>query len=113
MTMDKALEHSPDTHPRTSQLFIAEESQHQSTVGDFVSAEEIAKRPPPEHVVEDIVIRGGVSLLAAESGTGKSFLALSLGAAVSEGRPWSGRDVTHGRACRMRLSSRSRSSSSS
>ena len=67
-----------------------------STVGDFISAEDIAKTPPPEHVVEDVVVRGGVTVMAAESSAGKTFVGMSIGGAVSEGTEWHGRDVTRG-----------------
>lgn len=67
-----------------------------STVGDFISAEDITKAPPPEHVVEDMVIRGGITLMSAESGVGKTFVVMSISGAVCEDTNWYGRDVTHG-----------------
>lgn len=62
----------------------------------FTQAAEIVKRPPREHVVEDIVVRGGVSVLAADAGIGKSTLILGMGAAVSDASQWCGRDVVNG-----------------
>ena len=45
-----------------------------SPVGDFVSAATLAAEPPPVCVIEDAVYRGGVTVLAGESGAGKSFV---------------------------------------
>ena len=53
--------------------------------------------PAPVEIVEGVVCADQLAVLAAESGTGKTFVLLSLGAAVADGVGW------HGRAVRGRL----------
>ncbi|MGH9320442.1 MAG: AAA family ATPase, partial [Vicinamibacteria bacterium] len=67
-----------------------------STVGEFISARELAREAPRECIVEDAVYRDGITVLAGESGSGKSFVVADMGAAVSEGHRWHGRDVIQG-----------------
>jgi hypothetical protein len=47
--------------------------------------------PSPVEIIEGILWQGCITMLPAESGSGKTFVALDLGAAVSEGTPWHGR----------------------
>ena len=67
-----------------------------SFVGDFISAATVAEESAPDCVIEDLLYRGGITVLAGESGSGKSFVILDAGTAVSEGRTWHDRNVTHG-----------------
>ncbi|MPY89611.1 MAG: AAA family ATPase, partial [Luteitalea sp.] len=62
----------------------------------LVNGNETKKRPYPRAVVEGMVWERFVTLLAAESGTGKSFLMLSAAGAVAYGVPWCGRSVEQG-----------------
>jgi hypothetical protein len=55
-----------------------------------------APGPVHEHLVEDLVTRGEVCMLAGPSGSGKSFLTISLGMAVARGIPFFGRQVMQG-----------------
>ncbi len=52
--------------------------------------------PAPVEIVEGVVCADQLAVLAAESGTGKTFVLLSLGAAVADGVGWHGRAVEAG-----------------
>lgn len=53
-----------------------------------------AHRDPPKYLVQDLIPAASVAMLLADSGAAKSWLALSLAAAISEGKPWLGRFAT-------------------
>jgi hypothetical protein len=59
---------------------------------DFVAAMD-----PPSRLVKGLLSVGGVSVLYGESGVGKSFVALDIGAAVAAGAPWMGRATEKGK----------------
>lgn len=62
----------------------------------FAPADAVIAATPPVAVVEGIAWAGQITVAVAESGAGKTFLALSVGAAVSGGRPWFGRRTERG-----------------
>jgi AAA domain len=61
-----------------------------------VPAKAIIAEPRPVEIVGGIAWAGRVGVLVAESGAGKTFVALSLAGAVSDGTPWFGRPVRQG-----------------
>ena len=50
----------------------------------------------PDDVIEGIAAAGKITVIASESGAGKTFALLSMAAAVSDDRPWHGRLVEQG-----------------
>ena len=62
----------------------------------LLTAAEIMATPPPVEIVEDIAWAGCLTVLVSESGVAKTFVLLSVAAAVSDGVPWLGRDVRRG-----------------
>lgn len=62
----------------------------------FRPAAEWVAEPAPESIVEGILWAGAVTILAGESGAGKSFVAEDLGAAVVDGATWHGRATERG-----------------
>lgn len=52
--------------------------------------------PQHEYLVEDLITRHELSMLAGPSGSGKSFLAIDLAMAVARGVDWMGRRVERG-----------------
>lgn len=52
---------------------------------------------PPEYIVDGLLERQGVLLLAGDSATSKSIICLDLAAAIITGRQWLGRPVKAGR----------------
>jgi hypothetical protein len=62
----------------------------------FRAALDVIYDPPPVAIVEGIAWADCVSVLAAESGAGKTFVLIDLAAAVSAGLSWYGRDTTAG-----------------
>lgn len=52
--------------------------------------------PQHEYLVEDLITRGELSMLAGPSGSGKSFLAIDLAMSVARGLDWMGRRVERG-----------------
>lgn len=47
----------------------------------------------PHQIVEDLLVRGQVSLVAAQPNTGKSAFVLDLAAHIARGAPWRGKQV--------------------
>ncbi|MCC7181168.1 MAG: AAA family ATPase [Acidobacteria bacterium] len=62
----------------------------------FQSAAGIISEPAPDPIVEGAVWENCLTVLAAESGAGKTFVQIDLSAAVSAGTPWHGRDTQQG-----------------
>jgi hypothetical protein len=62
----------------------------------FVRLREIELTTDVQHLVEDLLPKRGVGVIAGHSGTGKSFLASSLAAAIAMNRPFGGRHVEGG-----------------
>jgi hypothetical protein len=61
-----------------------------------LSADEAMQTAPPTEIVESVAWAGCITVLVAESGGGKTFIALDLAAAVSAGLSWHGRSLTPG-----------------
>jgi hypothetical protein len=49
-----------------------------------------------EQLVEDILTKGGLSVIYGESNSGKSFLACDMGCSIATGTPWLGRRTVAG-----------------
>ncbi len=62
-----------------------------------ISIGEFASRPPPEWIVKGVLPKAEVAVLYGESGSGKSFMALDIAAAIARGIPWRGQRVRQGR----------------
>lgn len=63
----------------------------------FQSVEEFCARPPMSWMVDGVLPKAELGVLFGESGSGKSFLALDMAAAIAQGLPWRGREVGKGR----------------
>jgi hypothetical protein len=72
----------------------AEEAEPSGLVA--VPAGQVIESPPPIEIVQGLVWAGAVTLAVAEAGAGKTFVALAVGAAICEGRPWCGRRIRQG-----------------
>ncbi len=59
-----------------------------------VRALDLLDTPAPASIVADIANAGQVTVLPSESGAGKTYVVLDLGAAVSDDVPWHGRAVS-------------------
>lgn len=59
-------------------------------------ASEIIESPSPAEIAEGIAWAGCITIVAAESGAGKTFVQLDLAAAISAGLPWHGRQTLQG-----------------
>lgn len=62
----------------------------------FQAAAGIIGEPAPDPIVEGALWENCLTVLAAESGAGKTFVQIDLSAAVSAGTPWHGRDTQQG-----------------
>jgi hypothetical protein len=61
-----------------------------------LSADETIALAPPAEIVEGVAFSNCVTILASESAAGKTFLLLSMAAAVADGVAWMGRATEHG-----------------
>jgi hypothetical protein len=62
----------------------------------FARADAVIQTPRPVAIVDGIAWAGCLTVVASESGTGKTFVLLSLAAHVSSDVPWLGRAVHQG-----------------
>lgn len=62
----------------------------------FAWADVSADTAPPHQVVQELLVRGTLSLVSAQPNTGKSALMLDLAAHVARGEPWRGLQVEQG-----------------
>jgi uncharacterized protein YjhX (UPF0386 family) len=74
----------------------AEPSPQQRPHLQFRSAVDVIAEPRRRAVVEGLAFQDSLTMLVSESGAGKTFVALSLAAHVSQGRRWFGRRVRGG-----------------
>jgi hypothetical protein len=63
----------------------------------IVSANVLSRRPPGEWLIKGILPRADVIVLFGASGSGKSFVALDLAAAIAQGIDWRGHKSIKGR----------------
>src|SRR5262245_19908924 len=61
-----------------------------------IRATELVYARPPLEIIEGIAWAGGVTLMVAESGVGKTCIGLDQAGAVSDGTAWHGRFVERG-----------------
>ena len=66
------------------------------TMLDTIWADDIELNLHEEQLMEGLLPRTGIGVLYAESGAGKTFVAIDLACHVATGRAWRGRDVTQG-----------------
>jgi hypothetical protein len=71
----------------------AERGQRFAVIPD----DQFMQRPAPEWIVKGVVPRAELMVLFGESGSGKTFAALDIFAAVARGVPWRGCRVKQGR----------------
>ncbi|HEV2071088.1 MAG TPA: helicase RepA family protein [Acidimicrobiales bacterium] len=78
-----------------------EERQHRATALEreearLVTFDAMATRPPPEWLVDDLLVAGSSAVLYSPPSVGKSFVALDIAACVATGTWWHGRAVRQG-----------------
>lgn len=64
---------------------------------EVISAAEFSARPSPSWIVKGVLPKAELVVLFGESGSGKSFIALDIAAAIDRGLPWRGHRVRQGR----------------
>ena len=76
-----------------------EESDSQTLKAKFVvePAHEFSLRPAPRWIVKDILPKAELAVLYGDSGSGKTFFALDLCAAIALGQEWRGKKVHQGK----------------
>jgi RecA/RadA recombinase len=57
---------------------------------------DVVNLPATEWLVKEVIPKGALAILYGPSGGGKSFVAVSLAAAIAAGRPWCGYDTASG-----------------
>lgn len=62
-----------------------------------IPAHEFMMRPPPAWIVKGVIPQAELVVLFGESGSGKSFVALDIAAAIARGRDWRGHRTKPGR----------------
>lgn len=92
-----ALEAADDFQPLPDQPVVGIPVTDKPARFTFQPAAEFTSRPPPAWIVKGVLPKAELVVLFGESGSGKSFIALDLGAAIARGVEWRGRRVRQGR----------------
>lgn len=61
-----------------------------------VHISDVARRPPPEWLVHELLPRSDLAMLYGQPGAGKSYIALDLAFAISTGEKWGGLETQAG-----------------
>ena len=56
----------------------------------FTKSTDLYKDPPPEPIIKNLLYKGGLGVLIAAYGKGKTFFSLDMGIHVALGKPWWG-----------------------
>jgi hypothetical protein len=64
-----------------------------SVLPEIFTEDDLSRIPDPEHLIEDVIDKGTLVYLVAESGKGKSFLALDWAAHIANGEDWQDYDT--------------------
>jgi hypothetical protein len=65
---------------------------------ELFTFKDLAKMPRPQWLIRGVLIEGIASVLSADSGSFKSFVALDMALSIATGRNWQGREVKQGGA---------------
>lgn len=63
----------------------------------LLTGDELDKLPPPEPLIEGLLMRNSLAILYGHPGSGKSFVAVDWSLCIATGRGWQGRAVHQGR----------------
>lgn len=74
----------------------AVDTHHELCVGPLISAHALLAMKPLTPLVEGVMALGHVGAIAGEYGSGKTFAALDLAAAIVQGTPWLGASCRQG-----------------
>lgn len=66
-------------------------------VAGLLTDEAMEARPPPEYLIDNVLVRDTLAVLYGASGVGKSFVVMDWGLSVSSGTWWHQRRVVKGR----------------
>lgn len=62
----------------------------------LITDEDMERRPPPEYLIDGMLVRDSLGAIYGASGSGKTFVALSWALSVATGSWWQGRRVVKG-----------------
>lgn len=65
-------------------------------LGLLITDEAMESRPPPEYLIEGVLVRDSLAVLYGPSGSGKTFVAMDWQLSVATGSWWQGREVKQG-----------------
>lgn len=63
----------------------------------LLTGEELDKLPPPEPLIEGLLMKNSLAILYGHPGSGKSFVAVDWSLCIATGRGWQGRAVHQGK----------------
>lgn len=92
---------APDDEPPWEPQDEQEPEQEIETPGELFEAalitfDDMELRPPPEFLVDKVLVRNSLVVIFGPPGVGKSFLKTDIGAHVALGAWWQGREVKGG-----------------
>lgn len=91
---------APELPPLQEELAAAQERRN-STPPKLLQSHRIAMddvlRNPPKVIVDGVIFKGGLTVMAGHSGTGKTWVVMDLAMAIASGQNWLGRKVEKSR----------------
>lgn len=85
-----------DASPQEIKALLEDSSEPQRKQLPILDIDELADIEPPEWLIENVLVKGGLSTLFAPAETFKSFIALDMALSVSCGQAWRGRATISG-----------------
>lgn len=99
-----AYNHEPAiAAPRNGQVLpirpdAAPQAEQQKPTFELFNFKDLAKMPRPQWLIRGVLVESVASVLSADSGSYKSFVALDMALSIATGRNWQGREVKQGGA---------------
>lgn len=90
------MEAVPALTPAVLSVLNTDEGEQVEPEYRLITLDELATRPPPQYLIDDLLPAKGLSVMFGASGGGKSFLALDWALSIASGIPWNGAAVTQG-----------------
>lgn len=85
--------------PRNGQVLpIRPDTGLRAPAFEIFSFKDLAKMPRPQWLIRGVLVESVASVLSADSGSYKSFVALDMALSIATGRAWQGREVKQGGA---------------
>ena len=79
-----------------SRRFLLADDLPESFLGEMIDVNELKDLTEPDWIIDGWIMRGGLTILFADTGTGKTIISLGMGKGVARGKRWQQANCVHG-----------------